>query len=384
MDVISMKAQLFSKIIKASVSSLPQNVRSCPKASNYNFVSGRSAKGDFVIYSFFDEAGKILKIDSSYSKGKDITRKVSWFNEIKDYTETLPTDTFQQRLHVTSKNGKIVESTKETWLSKLTRLVEEIKPDKSYDVHKIQSFTPKEKPMEISYKTNWNGESPKDINFQNCKAISTDGFEYIPLFVSPNSIKRFNHLEKINLKGQGLEEVVPEMKLISKKQYINKYGSYIINGKETVPEGFANPENGLVTIVKICEHNNPLELVDTVAHEYQHATDFSDILRIGGEKFDDMIKNNIKSKRTGIMSIKLSDFKFNSLKKRGPIPAGSEEAKRLSDIKWIIEHESYSEMCLQGKHDEAFVEASAIAKGENEYKRFVNAIERIFDNFGGI
>lgn len=379
-----MKAQLFSKIVKASITSLPQNVRSCPKAANYNFVSGTSTKGNFEIYSFFDEAGKLLKIDSSYSKGKDITRKVSWFNEIKDYTEALPIDTFQQRFHVTTKNGKMVESTKETWLSKLTRLVEEIKPDRSYDVHKIQSFAPKEKPKEISYKINWNGELPKDINFQNCKAIDTDGFEYIPLFVSPNSIKRFNHLEKINLKMQELEDIIPEMQVLSEKQFKNKHDPFSICGDNIIPLGLAYPEDGLVAIIKTKRNGNPLELVDTVAHEFQHSRDFSDMLRVGGERFEYMIRNNTKTKKLGFGKITLSDFQFNSLKKKGAIPSNSEEAKRLKAIKWIVDHENYIEMCTQGKHDNAILEISANTKGDSELQRFRNTIERIFDNFGGI
>ena len=381
-----MRAQLLSKIVNASMSELPKGIRASSNASTFSCVRGIGKKGEFEVYSFFDSAGKLIKRKASYLKDGCKTEELSLYslfknNYIGGFSGLLP-----QRVKVTAINGKTTKSVREVWLTNSTRMVEEIDAGATYDIHKFQSFAPKEKVQELSYKTDWSGDLPKDIKSNFAQIDNTEGFEYLPLFVSPNSSKRYKHLEKINLKYQDLDGIVPEMKVISKKQMHKKYPYLsqweVAHGGDATALGCCSPEDGLVEVLNSPYHT-PLKLVDTVAHEYQHARDYSDALRLGNG-YEDMIQQNIKEKNCGLMKIKLSDFKFNSLKKKGAIPSGSKEYKELMDVKWLIEHENYSEMCAAGKHDDAVIEASAIARGENAQRKFIKAVNTIFDLFDRI
>ena len=375
-----MKAQLFTKIVKASINELPKSIKGTSKSTVFDFVKGVGKKGEFEIYSFFDDAGKLLKRKATYKKDGNITEEITWIKDLENSYLDSAADKFLQKTKVIAINGETKKSIKETWVSQNIRIIEDIESGRGYDIHKFQSYFPKKEAKEISYKTAWDGEVPKYIKCNFANIENTEGFEYLPVLVSPNSSSRYNHLEKINLKYQDLEDVVPKMQVLSRKQFYSKYPEARdmekAHGENSLIWGQAHPYDGLVEV--LAGAKNPFELVDTVAHEYQHVRDFSDVLRLRNG-CEDMIRQNIKEKKCGIFTIKLSDFQFNSLKKKGAIPRGSEEYNDLINLKWLIEREDYTEMCLSGQHDDALSELAPIARGNAEKNKFKDLVREVFE-----
>ena len=74
-----MKPHLFNKIVKASIGELPKNVRSCPNTSSFDFISGTGGKGNFEIYSFFDNTGNLVNRSRLYKQGNKTTKEVSYY-----------------------------------------------------------------------------------------------------------------------------------------------------------------------------------------------------------------------------------------------------------------------------------------------------------------
>lgn len=79
-----MKASLLKKIINASIDELPQFINAGDAAKSYNYIKGSGIKGDFEIYSFFDDSGKMIKRIRNYNKdgrkNQSITNYINKFN----------------------------------------------------------------------------------------------------------------------------------------------------------------------------------------------------------------------------------------------------------------------------------------------------------------
>ena len=385
MGIFYMKSKLFNKIIQASIQKLPKEIRSCPKASSFDFISGTGPKGDFEIYSFFDGAGSLIKRNRLYKQGDNITKEISYY---RNYNQNYVDCGNAKVLQITTYkevNGQTKSCKKAIQWGDFAKTEEEILQGTSYSSHKMLGLKKGKKPKEISYKTNWDGNIPYEVQIKGGEFVLPDGSEYIPLFISPQNPKRYQHLEQIALNQQELQGVVPKVKVMTRKSFYDEY-PYVKayekaheqkTGEKAFVWGNACPETGQVRIIN--DQEDITELVDTFAHEYQHVRDSSDEVRT-----QHALANILKQEKNGFktqgfkINIKLNDFQRKSLEK-GVIEKNSDEYNRIINSRWIDEHENYHEMCSNGQHDDAFTEVAAIQKGTQEKERFNSCINKIFE-----
>ena len=79
-----MRSQLYIKTLKTPISSLPKGINTCSKAHSFTYLTGIGKKGAFKIYSYFDEAGSLIKRDRFFKKGKNESRETSYYGKRDD------------------------------------------------------------------------------------------------------------------------------------------------------------------------------------------------------------------------------------------------------------------------------------------------------------
>lgn len=346
-------ANLFSKLTNLPLEYLPKGIRATNKACSYNFVKGTGKKGDFEIYSFFDKNGKLIKRNTTYFKEGNTSNEIRWYNPKEIRT-------------VKSLNGKPQEfATRKLYNNCFIET--QILPKKGYDIHRFVKLKAGHKPKEINYKTLWDGNKPQ-INYINCNRIldNVDGTEYIPVITAENSTKSINHIFYSQAKSQGLEGIIPPIRVISRDEAyqissdLKKYEK-TLHKEEKIP-GFCD-ESGQVYFLNNIKGIDTK--IDTISHEVQHAKDRSDFARLEHNSFyisNDEFTN--KSRAKGII-------------KEAQNP---EEYQRLSELENSYNAPNYLTECINGKHDTALCEKGAIEKGQNEFNKALNAFIQL-NNF---
>ena len=346
-------ANLFSKLTNLPLEYLPKGIRATNKACSYNFVKGTGKKGDFEIYSFFDKNGKLIKRNTTYFNQGNTSNEIRWYNPKEIRT-------------VKSLNGKPQEfATRKLYNNCFIET--QILPKKGYDIHRFVKLKAGHKPKEINYKTLWDGNKPQ-INYINCNRIldNTGGTEYIPVMAAENSTKSINHIFYSQVKSQGLEGVIPPIKTISRNKAYEIDPDLIISdmalGNNGKVEGFCN-EFGQIYLLN--DIKGIEKYITNIAHETQHAKDYSDFARLEHNSFyisNDEFTN--KSKAKGII-------------KESQNP---EEYQRLSELENSYNDPNYLTECINRKHDTALCEKGAMEKGQKEFNKALNAFIQL-NNF---
>ena len=202
------------------------------------------------------------------------------------------------------------------------------------------------------------------LNYKNVtkKLASDKGLELLPLFVASYSDNCIKHLSKYRIREEELENIAPIAKTITLENLTknSKTARDYLEQKGTI-SGVTNPVTGEVFIVK----GNPdmIDLIDTVAHEYQHVKDASDILRL---------EDNPKLAQTY--------FEMLSIQQK-PIEKLNPNYKIIKQLSY--EQSIYNSSCSAGQHDTLLSEQRAIAKGKEQtdlYWFVVNAIRNLLSN----
>lgn len=340
---MGLNSKLVTKIIGASVFNLPKEVRKCAKASTYNFVSGTGNKGNFEIYSFFDNNGKLLKRISTYVKNN---------NEIKFVTKYTPR---KERTTVKLINGEVKKITKTDmrWGDKTKSLWTEnvIFRNSDKDMQKISLFERGCLPKIMQWQTCWSGQISK-IEYKNMDEILLSAKEcsYLPPLTNTKNFRRFRHMAEIQYNEQGIRDIYSGFYVIPREQ-VKNISKEVAEYEQVIGiDGVCDDVSCKIYVV-FNKDKSVADEASIIAHEIQHAKDHSDIARL-----EDTIKtsNNAiyydKSRALGII-------------KKNEQPA---EYKRLSELRTSIEQENYYEECMNGNHDVLTIEKYAIDKGEIE------------------
>lgn len=353
-----MKAQLFTKIAKAAISELGENIKAPKGAKTYNFVSGTGQKGNFEIYTFFDDAGKILKRNSSFVNGDDTTQVVTQYSD----AATRSAKFVNGRAESVTKTNYRYGNKEKCLFTQATTSRGSVE-----DVQKITYLEKGKAPQSIEIKTSWDGNAP-EINYTKTKPIfdSEDKTIYLPAIIDSTSLKRYEHIYKSQIKEQDLEDVFDTFKLITREDLPNHFDIKDLDDKIGVAGVFDDIKGDVYYVV-----GNKVSIADEVeviAHEVQHAKDFSDIARLKDTMRYDCNKAYYdKSRAKGII--------MKSKQKK--------DYKRLNELREsLTSDEVYKKECLKGRHDDLPIEKSANFKGAEESEACSNVWRKIMVHFG--
>lgn len=355
-----MKAQLFNKITKAAISELSEKIATPKGAASYSFVSGTGKKGNFEIYTFFDKAGKIMKRNSNYVNGNDTTKFITQYS-----------DTATKSAKIVNGRAESVTKTNFRYGNKEKCLFTQATTSRgsAEDVQKITYLEKGKAPQSIEIKTSWDGNAP-EINYTNTKPIfdSEDATEYLPGIIDNTSFRRFEHVYKYQIKEQDLEDVFDSFRIITRPD-VKKLSKDLAELDEGVGvAGIFEETTGDVFYVLNKENLAFADEVETIAHEVQHAKDYSDIARLKDTMRYDCNKAFYdKSRAKGLI--------MKSKQKK--------DYKRLSKLRdSLTSDDVYKKECLNGKHDELPIEIPAIMKGYEESEICSAIWRKIMVHFG--
>ena len=255
----------------------------------------------------------------------------------------------------------------------------DIKQDK--EVHSVSLLQKGKKPKSISYTPAWNGER-SSLNYKNIpKAkLGTQYLEYLPIWLCDGFSTRFreliNHIFKIQEKNHKMPSgIIPEP-VIVKHSYLNS-GRH--NKVETM--GQCDPFSGEIAISNK-RSNESIQLLKTIAHEYQHAVDISDCMRL-----EENVQNiqSYTPEEINVLEKELPgylDFFKRSLT-RGIIKNDTEQGKMLMRLGEDIEKE-LTQTLSKTEHDDLELEDRAIKTAEIEEDKIDKLITDVFSFFSKI
>ena len=353
-----MKAQLFTKIAKAAISELGENIKAPKGAKTYNFVSGTGQKGNFEIYTFFDKAGKIIKRNSNYINGEDTTQIVTQYSDSAARSAKFV-------------NGKAESITKTNYRygNKERCLFTQTTTSRgsAEDVQKLTYHEKGKTPKSMEVRTSWDGNAP-EITYTNTNPIFDieDKTVYLPAILDSTSLKRYEHIYKSQIKEQDLEDVFDTFKLITREDLPNHFDIKELDDQLGVAGVFDDIRGDVYYVVG--NRTSIADEVEVIAHEVQHAKDFSDIARLKDTMRYDCNKAYYdKSRAKGII--------MKSKQKK--------EYKRLYELRESLTNdEAYKKECLNGRHDDLPIEISANFKGAEESEACSNVWRKIMVHFG--
>ncbi len=354
-----MKAQLFTKITKAAISELSENIKAPKGAALYSFASGTGQKGNFEIYTFFDKAGKIIKRNSNYINGEDTTKIVTQYSD----TATRSAKFVNGRAESVTKKKHMFDD-KERYLfseSTTTR-------GSAEDVQKLSFLEKGKAPQSMEVRTSWDGNAPQ-ISYTNTSPIfdSEDATEYLPAIVDSTALRRYEHIYKHQIKQQDLGDVFDSFRLITSDGVSKLSDDLAELNKGIGVAGLFEETTGDIFYV-VGQKNSVADEVETIAHEVQHARDFSDIARLKDTvRYDYNKAYYDKARAKGII-----------MKSKQP-----KDYKRLSKLRdSLINDEIYKKECLNGKHDDLPIEVPAMMKGYEESETCSGIWRKIMVHFG--
>ena len=352
-----MKTYLLKKTINASIDKLPQFIKAGDTAKSYNYVKGFGIKGDFEIYSFFDDSGKMIKRIRNYNKDGRKSQSITNYRD-KFNSKTVNIEDGVVR--------NIVKKEKRWGNSRSGFLLSETITSRGVanEKQKVMFCKAGEAPKEFSYKTCWDGNRP-DIHYKNMDRIFDNmaGVEFLPTFINQSNFMRYKHIFQAELKSQELENVFDEFYVITKDQ-LGKMGKEIDDyNKKFGVAGIFDEKTGKTYYV-IDKLADP---VDTISHEVQHARDHSDLARLEDAICDsDNIAYFEKSRKRGI----ITPFE------------NSDEYNRLNELRQTLQEEDYYAQCMNDKHDDLLIEKYAINRGKLQSDNLAKLVRKMFEYFG--
>lgn len=365
-----MKTVLLSKTQDKNITKfLLQKFKIPKKVVKYDKATGTTeSMGQFSVYTFKDSTGRIICRNTKYKKGNTVT-------EISKKFSYQPCDDTAQIHTVKKINNKKTEEEFRVYYGYYNKafgiLMQQALQTPSGDIHKMTSLKCGKVPKSISYIAKWDGNAP-EIRYQNLQGRKLDcpNQEYLPVFIGEQSKNRkkqkAHHLAKINEKLHDIEGITPEPQIVSYNE-LNKDAPYPITGDCDAYSGQ----------VRVCSYvlGNAYTAVEAFAHEYQHAADFSDSMRLSSayKEFMNCIQN---PENSGFVKENqdIIDFVKKSAQK-GLIPDNSLKGEFIKDMDKMIE--KYDEVKTLKDHDEQLLEIRAMNKEQEESKKLDDLIHNI-------
>lgn len=372
------KAQLFTKSLGQSCAGARFKGFHAPKtAKTFDSVTGIGKKGRFEITSFRREDGSLMKRVSRYldDAGNETLT-------IKNWTEGW--------IHqVTAINRKVTES-----VSDIINVAEDKKSvaifrnrllnteNGTRDFHSIGFYRQGRAPREISFEAKWDGNVP-DVHYKNIKTRLPDrGLEYLPLITSESAMPRYQHVARVQLKEYGLEDCVPDLKLVdvselncgckSIEEAKNKLGVVTVGITTCIPP------SGQVFIVNSLTSSE--EVISTIAHEYAHVSYLSRFVRL---KFNADIVNSYSPETVEIMKKEMPEA-YNFMRKS--VDKGVITKENSKDYEyWHLKHlakkldinKYHKQVKTQEQHDHHPLEVGPIRKAKEEVEKFKSLLDSV-------
>lgn len=273
---MSRKAELTVKLVDQAVSKLG---RTFPEgAVKYDLVKGVSKKGNFSIFSFKDSSGRLIRRESVFDNAGNVTREWRTYNH---YSVGRNIDTY------VSKNNNEYEllnerfihfdptkSTKDAWMFDRNPIVEDC-----LDTHVISYLSPAKKAKKLSFSTFYDGRVPSSIksSYTGEQVLAKRNREYLPLVTTEymgNVEQKVSHISALQEKKFNLKEILPPIEQVPHESIQHSVNS-VTNGTVW---GNCNIYTGQIKYSDELYYGR--KLLDTLAHEYKHASDASKIYRL--------------------------------------------------------------------------------------------------------
>lgn len=415
----------------SGVYNLPVTVPS--NAETYNLISGIGNKGKFSVYSFRDSDGSVIQHYTRYLDGNgkitdvvtDIDTSKGCFNVTRQKIQAgkLNPDSSAELCNTVEKVEHI------SMVPQLNSANNQIFYTKSFmtvtpkgDFGGFEHLQKGKKPAGANYKYNWDG-SPAKINYRNTNGktleLTEEEKRYLPFvnrrFIideqngqpvlltqdfTPDRVEEKIRLAQIiQEKLHNIEGIVPAIKAVKTEDLhlIKNSGKTVAQWRAqmgSVPKG-ENLGDGQINIaVDIPETRDGIVLLDIVAHEMQHASDFIKMYRGGKEASEEALKRvgmtsaeYMARNKKEFEGLNYKEYVDKIYKKLGIAQKGTpeyEEAVKLYEMNYSAVPPARQKSVMQ--HDALPLEKRAISREHQQidcYNRVCNKIGNFLFAFLG-
>ncbi len=419
-------AKLISKVVGKAVESGSKiigknglSITAPTAAKTYDVITGIGKKGEFQLFSFRDEANKVIQHYTRYLRDNNKYTDVIIDKEVS--VDIL------NRAKRTVKGS--IGGGKTTCSTEYTSLVPCMLPNNKIIFQKnFMTTTPKgdfggaevlqhgKKAMGIKFKYNWDGK-PTQIEYMNAQGKQLDitdvESQYLPfVFRKINIIDqngqptlvnqdftdgRLNEKialsQKIQERLHGIQEgFLPKVKAVKEKDLVavkatGKTPEQLAMGRGGMHIGGEALPSGQIHIIKDTPTDRDgLVILDRISHEMQHESDFIKMYRGGGEALDEALKKVGKtyderfSEVASEKSYYSTDDFTEKCMKLGQFKKGTPEYNEAVDIlKMNLEASSACDLKDQVSHDALLFEQRAINREIEQINMFQQVQQKVND-----
>lgn len=330
------KARLLTKIIGKSVSALKSAPRPA-EAVTFDLVKGISSKGKFNIFTYKNAAGKPIARFSTYVKDGEKLVEHRIYSQLENFHITQMSTRLNNGSAINENKIIAFDSTKaskDAWMF-------DIKPRSEFDdIHRISYLSPGKKAQNLSFNTFYDGDVPLFIKATNTgkRTLAKRNREFLPLVTSeymPNVERKVSHISALQENKFHLEDVLPPIQRVPHESIQHSVNS-VTNGTVW---GNCNIYTGQI------KYSDELYcgrgLLETLAHEYKHASDASKTYRLQSsvDQYLSCTKEELDKMTREIEGFSdILNFNNNSIK-RGIIKNNTKGGQRFEKIEknWEIE-----------------------------------------------
>ncbi len=276
---MNIKPLLTYKNLGIKVDSLGETFKFPKDADTVDLIMGISKKGSFQISTIRSKSGNILKRDFSY---KDDNGNCDFFEKTYNKNDThFSTKT----VHKHNNQNSSLKYTNYVSINNDLFITDETITNQK-DFHSVGLYKKGKKPKKIEYNWNWDNFKP---SISDIPDSIKENIELLPLFVSFESserlIERIKHISKILKNKHDIQDIPVRIKMVYDTD--KKLGLAGINGEI----GINN------------KYKDSFKLLEILSHEYQHLSDFVNILRVReiAQSFMNMLGNNDSTFKDFIM-----------------------------------------------------------------------------------
>jgi len=340
----------------------------------YDVVSGIFPdKRKFEVVNFRDKK-KNLVGRQIYFQDKNKNHNV--INETIQNFVSLGTRMLDRFVYI---NNRLDQELHKIFYDKKKFLLEtSVKIHSDADINKISLLQKGKKPVSMKYTQDWSGKAP-ELLYENTngKTFKNNNTQYFPVWLYDGFATRFQELVRYIAKIQEKNHNMPSGIILEPQ--IVKHSS-LNSTKHSRDEvfGVCNPFNGDIYISDKGATDG-IGLLDTIAHEYMHAVDISDGMRLqsNAETINAYTKEEVDAIEKEFPGY--IDFFRRSIT-RGIIKDDSEQGQMLLRLGDDIEKELTTKMSKK-EHDKLEAEDRAIKKAKEEEKKIDNLIIDTFKFF---
>ena len=239
-------------------------------AVSCDIIKGFTKKGKFEIQSYRNELGRLVRRDFNFfENGKKIKQQrlygyAAGDSKNRAVVSLFPVGNKFQREYERCFLFDQSNSSNDVWM--LERKNNEVSEHQT-----IAYLSPGEKPKSLSYITSYDGERPVFIEKEGVekKGFPIINSEYLPIITSVyshNVEQKIKHISAMQEKKYQLDGVIPPVERVPQDLL------------DESANGDCDIKTGQIRISNDCYLGSVL--LNILAHEYKHASDFSDVHRL--------------------------------------------------------------------------------------------------------